>query len=263
MRAPKLYRHTHHAKPNGTHRKISEPAAELKEVQRAFARSLSELPLEDGIFGGPKTTIMHAMHPHCDKPLLVKMDLKDFYPSIKLRRIERYLQTVLDKPKLAVYFARICTTDKHLPQGAPSSPVLARLILQPAFIATKAALKAMDGRCEVSAWVDDVSISGPIGIKRAQPTIKRIFEKHHFTVNDLKTEIVEGKHYREGLGLLVGKVLEPCAATMTRYQTCLREEPWNNKRRKGFENFFRDIQKVDRKLSVKDQKKGSKYQEEN
>lgn len=249
--APKLYWHTSRPKPNGSHRKISAPDPRLKAIQRKLADCLAKLPLEDGIYGGPKTSIMDAVWPHCDKPLLIKMDLKNFYPSIKARRVRNYFKTILDEPALASEFTRLCTTQGHLAQGAPSSPVLARLVMEEAFIAAKRALKEMDERCEVSVWVDDVTISGPAGIKKAQKTIQRIFEKHGFAVNELKTEIIEGEQERESLGLIAGKVLSPCKATVRRYHDCLKHEPSNEAKKKGYKNFFRSIQHVNERKARK------------
>lgn len=194
---------------------------------------------------------MDAVWPHCDKPLLIKMDLKNFFPSIKARRVRNYFKTILDNPALASEFTRLCTTQGHLAQGAPSSPVLARLIMEEAFIATKRALREMDERCEISVWVDDVTISGPVGIKKAQQAIQKIFEKHGFTVNELKTVIIEGEQERESLGLIAGKVLSPCKATVGRYHDCLKYEPTNEARKKGFEDFFRSIQRANKRKAKK------------
>lgn len=201
--------------------------------------------------GGPKTSIMDAMSPHCGKPLLLKMDMENFYPNISAKQVERLFQSILDEPHKAKDFARLCTTEGGLPQGAPTSPVLARMIFEPAFIDLKRALKAMHSDCAVTIWVDDLNISGPMGIKRSMRTIGKILQRHGFKLNPSKTKIQTTRGQQSGLGLNVGNYLTPDDATMTRYKVCRQHTPWNLKSIRGFENYFNDIRKANIRLAKK------------
>jgi hypothetical protein len=56
------------------------------------------------------------------------MDLKDFFPATKAKRVRAYFRKVgWDRPAAAL-LTRLCTFDGGLPQGAPTSPRLSNLV---------------------------------------------------------------------------------------------------------------------------------------
>lgn len=242
--APRCYFKEVQTKSNGGHRVIYKPHRSIKQHQRKLNQELSKLPVADGICGGPGTTIMSAMKPHCHNPLLLTLDLKNFFPSIGQKRVEKLFHDVLDNQAMAPTFTRLCTTDRILPQGAPTSSTIARLIVQPAFLGLQEALRKMHSTCEATIWVDDIVVSGPPGIRRAKNTLAKLFERFGFTVNQDKTKVMFGDSERTNLGLTLKDVIHPSTEVIARFEACKRETPEKIQSIGGYINFFKDIAKA-------------------
>jgi hypothetical protein len=56
------------------------------------------------------------------------MDLKDFFPATRARRVRAYLRKVGWNRPAADLLTRLCTFEGGLPQGAPTSPRLSNLV---------------------------------------------------------------------------------------------------------------------------------------
>ena len=70
-----------------------------------------------------------AAQVHLDQDVVVRMDLRDFFPSCTLDIVERALRRVFtdDQQAAAPTLARLCTHQGALPQGGPASPALSNL----------------------------------------------------------------------------------------------------------------------------------------
>jgi RNA-directed DNA polymerase len=60
--------------------------------------------------------------------VIVKMDLREFFPSTSTRRVRRYFRQVGWNRPAAKLLVRLCTYEGGLPQGAPTSPRLSNLV---------------------------------------------------------------------------------------------------------------------------------------
>ena len=56
------------------------------------------------------------------------MDIKDFFPSIKINREMSVFRVLCYTKKISYYLASICCLDGVLPQGAATSPSLSNII---------------------------------------------------------------------------------------------------------------------------------------
>ena len=118
------------AKRGGGQRTILAPEAPLKQVQRRILRRLLALlvshPAVHGFERG-KSIVTNARF-HVGKPIVVRLDIRDFFTSTQAKRIERFFRRIgWDKPA-ARRLAELCTHRGGLPQGAPTSPRLANLV---------------------------------------------------------------------------------------------------------------------------------------
>lgn len=122
----------------GQFRTIAQPTPELKLIQRwLISNCLSKLPLHKAATAYRKDTSIysHAVI-HAKNRFLLKMDFKDFFPSINVLDIRNYLVAVA---KMSDEDARligqlVCWRNKlnnHLclSIGAPSSPHISNLLL--------------------------------------------------------------------------------------------------------------------------------------
>lgn len=95
---------------------------------------------------------------HCGAPLLLRADLRDFFPSISADRLFARFCELGMKPSTATALARFVTIDDRLPLGLNASPMLANLMCVSLDIKIQELAKAYD--CKYTRYADDISISG-------------------------------------------------------------------------------------------------------
>lgn len=151
-------RHYHYrplAKGLGHVRLIEAPKARLKEIQRRILTDiLNQIPPHTAAHGFRRHgSIRSFAAPHVGKAVVLKIDLQDFFPSIRAARIQAVFRTVGYPENVADLLGGLCTNSApldvwdnccdlpdgrkrhlrwlyaqpHLPQGAPTSPALANL----------------------------------------------------------------------------------------------------------------------------------------
>jgi hypothetical protein len=69
----------------------------------------------------------HAM-PHAFMPVVVKMDIRDFFGSTSSARVHAYFRRIGWNNEAAMMLVDWCTHDGGLPQGAPTSPLLSNAV---------------------------------------------------------------------------------------------------------------------------------------
>ncbi|MEJ2622228.1 MAG: reverse transcriptase family protein, partial [Candidatus Thiodiazotropha sp.] len=139
-------------KASGPPRLIEIPKSRLKTMQRQILREiLSRIPphpcAKGFVRGG---SIKQFVQPHTGKAALLHMDLKDFFHTVPVPRIGAAFRRLGYPWAVAQLLQDLCThtsaptfaghtfqslpwsmrkrlMDKHLPQGAPTSPALANL----------------------------------------------------------------------------------------------------------------------------------------
>ena len=118
------------AKKSGKLRLIAAPDNRLKLLQRKLALLLDQLyrvrnPVHGFVSG---RSIKSNAESHARRRFVVNLDLKDFFPSITENRIGGVLRSIGIDRRVSEIVARICCYKGHLPQGAPTSPVLSNMI---------------------------------------------------------------------------------------------------------------------------------------
>lgn len=147
------------AKPNGGHRLLESPKPLLKVVQRrVLQRILNGLPVHPCAHGfvRGRSAVSHARQ-HAGRAWVLRLDLEDFFTSIPAGRVFGVFRAAGYPREVARLLAGLCTTalplrefaqvpkptlgsevalyhrlriharQRHLPQGAPTSPALANL----------------------------------------------------------------------------------------------------------------------------------------
>jgi RNA-directed DNA polymerase len=155
----RMYKHFSIAKGSSGSRMISAPDERLKYLQRKLADKLSEIyrprkPVHG--FVAERSVKTNALA-HLNRRFVVNIDLKDFFPTITQNRVEGMLSSLGINSRVAEIIARICCNDGHLPQGAPSSPVLSNMIC---FRLDKELMViAKEARCIYTRYADDITFS--------------------------------------------------------------------------------------------------------
>lgn len=227
--------------PQGTavsrrYRIICMPDPELKKVQRWIHQNiLSKIaPHPASTAYSDNNTLLDAAARHANARWLVKIDVERFFESIK----EPYVASVFERlgypDLLSFQLARLCTRlpsiksrqdifRRHskppkgvmqnewigfLPQGAPTSPQLANLVMR-SFDRRIAALSKTGG-LRYSRYSDDMIFSTPGSFSRDQATsfVHRVYDvlgAHGFEANRTKTSIAAPGARKVVLGLLVDR----------------------------------------------------------
>ncbi len=184
------YRYAAVPRRSGLPRVIEAPKLRLKEVQRWILREiLGRVPVHEAAqgFTRGRSVIDHARR-HSGRPVLLRLDLSDFFASVSAGRVFGIFQTLGYRSDVAHLLTGLTTNTvpahvwevvrraaadaavqprfwlgrqlatPHLPQGAPTSPALANLA---AFrLDRRLAGLAASAGLRYSRYADDLTFSG-------------------------------------------------------------------------------------------------------
>ncbi|MBN1518217.1 RNA-directed DNA polymerase [Candidatus Sumerlaeota bacterium] len=124
------YREFDIRKRGGGNRLICAPSKELKAMQRRInQRLLRRLKVHLAATGfEPGGGIVRNAAPHAGKQVVVKLDVKNFFPSTSERRVRRWFRQIGWNRRAAELLTKLCTYHDGLPQGAPTSPAISNRI---------------------------------------------------------------------------------------------------------------------------------------
>ncbi len=195
-------------KRSGGHRRIAAPVPPLKTAQkRILRRLLARLQVHPCCMGFEKgKSIVHNALPHANRPVVLRMDIRDFFPTTTDQRVREYFDAIgWDRPA-ADLLTRLCTHKGALPQGGPTSPRLSNLVnyrLDARLAATAARHKAAYTR-----YADDLTFSfaedvpGQVGSLIS--SVKAILRDYGYRVHQDKKLRVARRHQRQVVtGLVV------------------------------------------------------------
>jgi hypothetical protein len=167
-------------------RHIDNPQGELKEFQRLLSRKyLRELPLPPLILGGVRgRSIRDNAWAHKNAAVLITMDLSDCFPSTDDRRIFKIFRSLLGcSDQISGLLTRITTLQHRLPQGAPTSSMLANLALIPLHEELEQIASELD--LIPTCYVDDIALSGLRAREAIEPVIAAI-RRHGYSFRSRK-----------------------------------------------------------------------------
>ena len=185
-----------------TWRHIDNPKDELKHIQRKILKNiLSTVRLPDGIIGGVEgKSIIDNAKQHIGKSMLVTLDLKNCFPRINNDKVfDVYCKVFGCSDENASILTRLTTFQRRLPQGAPTSPMLANLTLLPLY--NEMSLVLQNKNLTWTFYIDDIAISGTdahlyIG------TIIDLIHKYGHGVSHKKKEIMPHNIHQEVTGIV-------------------------------------------------------------
>jgi RNA-directed DNA polymerase len=228
------YRCTWVAKRRGGHRLLEAPKLRLRELQRWILRNVLAVvppsPHAHGFVRG--RDVRSFVAPHVGRAVVVRLDLEDFFASVSRARVAAVFQRVGYPRAVARAFAELCTTstphavleahphegdlsarflanarlrDRHLPQGAPTSPALSNLAAFRLDVRL-AGLAAAFG-ATMTRYADDLAFSGGEDFARSFrfliPQAAAIALEEGFRVNHRKTRVMPRGHRQELCGVIV------------------------------------------------------------
>jgi RNA-directed DNA polymerase len=171
--APVRYKTYEIPKRNGGVRVIAQPSKELKAIQRYILENkLRKLPMHRSALAyEPKTSIYKNAYIHRNSEYLLKLDFKDFFPSIRVKDWRAYYSKCdrrLFEQSDFDYYAKILfwSAGKKslkpicLSIGAPTSPTLSNALMKEfdEYVFNISQLN----NTSYSRYADDIFISGSV-----------------------------------------------------------------------------------------------------
>ena len=199
----KFYRSFQIPKRSGGSRLISAPYPSLLEVQRWISTTiLARIPIHEAAHGYVKgRSIISNASPHCAKQCLLKMDLRDFFPTITLNRVIGLFSSFGYSQSVSLFLARLVTLNGELPQGSAASPAISNVICWQldSRLQGLATLRSLN----YTRYADDLCFSGEYINSGIVDIISEIISNEGFAVNSEKTRLVRGHGRRVVTGISV------------------------------------------------------------
>jgi len=267
------YRYRWVEKRSGGLRLIEMPKLRLRAIQGQILRRLLNLvpphPAAHG-FRRAHSCVTHAAQ-HAGKALVIRMDLKNFFPGIPAPRIHALFAKLGYSHHVAGMLARLCThrtpssvfndpavrkvlpspdriqfRTPHLPQGAPSSPALANLCAFRLDMRLDALAKSLGAA--YTRYADDLAFSGGRELESAMDRfhvqVAAIALEEGFAVNTRKTRMMRAGVRQQVTGIVVNRhpniprqEFDTLKAMLT---NCLRHGPasQNRERRDNYRDYL-------------------------
>ena len=186
------YRTFYIRKKSGGVRELSAPHYTLKYVQDwIYQNILKNIKVNYCAHGfRPKKSILTNAKVHVNNRFLLKIDMKDFFPSIDINKVVNIFRSLGYSNHVSFYLASICCVNGHLPQGAPTSPALSNIIARHMDNRILGLCKKMNYR--YSRYADDIAISGDNIESWFADYVKKIIVECGFEVNDAKVKLYNG-----------------------------------------------------------------------
>lgn len=177
------------------------------EFKRDFVPKKLQKPFQEKAVHGflPNKSIVTNAEKHVGQRIIMKIDFKDFFPSISEKRVCGLFKKMGYTSYISNVLAGLCTYDDQLPQGAPSSPMITNLISMKMDLRIYNLCKKYKFR--YTRYADDITISGDVWLLHFKNTIFKIIKDENFTISEKKFKII-GKGNRQSVtGIVVNEKL--------------------------------------------------------
>lgn len=225
-------------KSSGGVRLIEAPKLKLKQVQRLVLKAILErIPVHAAVHGFvPGRSVRSFAAPHVSKACVLRMDMEDFFPSIRAARVQAMFRTAGYPDKIASLLTGVCTNAAprrfwrnspseasmhermqgrdlyswpHVPQGAPTSPALANICAYRMDCRLSGLARAVSA--EYTRYADDLVFSGGEEFAERAPDlpayVAAIAAEEGFSVNHHKTRVMSQAIRQRIAGVVVNQRL--------------------------------------------------------
>jgi hypothetical protein len=212
-------------KKSGGVRTLSAPHRLLADAQRWILREiLARLPVEEPAHGFVTgRSIVSNASPHCQRAVVVNLDLEGFFPGIGFGRVRSVFQRLGYSPAVATILGLLCTEcprrqvtydgvvyhvatgPRGLPQGACTSPALSNQVARRLDRRLVGLARKLD--VTYTRYADDLTFSGSdamegkLGYLMAR--VRHLVQDEGFAVNEAKTRVLRRNTAQMVTGLVV------------------------------------------------------------
>jgi len=254
------------AKKSGGVREISAPMPRLKRAQYwVKVNLLDKIGLSEAAHGFvPERSIVSNAVPHVGQSVVINMDLKDFFPTITYKRVKGMFQQLGYSEEISILLALLTTEPKIdeltmdgetyyvangerlLPQGAPTSPVIANIIC-----------RKLDRRINDCAqklgfkftrYADDLTFSSDSKdsdlVQKLLWRVKQIIQDEGFNIHPKKTRIMRAHQTQEVTGIIVNEKVNLSRKKVKRLRAVLfqiEKDGFSNKHWEESDDILRSL----------------------
>jgi len=251
-------------KKSGGQRNLSSPHKEMAAAQRwIFENVLQNISPHQNAHGFVKSqSIVTNAQPHVGADIVINADLKDFFPSITIWRVEGLFRSLGYSPAVATIMALICTEcpretvklngqtyhvatgPRGLPQGACTSPAISNLVARHLDLRLTGIANKLGW--SYTRYADDITFSfkkkddAPVSdtnkmVGYVLARIRHVCDDEGFVVNESKTRILRNHTRQSVTGIVVNDRLGVDRRTVRQLRAIL-----HNAKKFGLQSQNRD-----------------------
>ena len=171
---------------------------------------LSNIPVHEAAHGFTQgRSVISNAQIHLGNESVLKLDLKDFFPSIQFRRGVKIFVNAGYPPIVSYCLASICFKNGYLPQGAATSPSLSNIVAKR--LEVHLSKLAEENNLFYSRYADDIVFSGRSISVNLLDTVDDFVRRQGFALNHSKTQLITGntKKIITGISISSGKLALP------------------------------------------------------
>ncbi|MDB5341179.1 MAG: reverse transcriptase family protein, partial [Planctomycetaceae bacterium] len=256
------YRYRYLRKSSGGMRLLEIPKPRLKQIQQQILHGiLDQIPPHAAAHAFCKgRSVVTYVAPHAGQQVILHLDLQDFFPSLGAGRVQALLRTIGYPDRIARLLTALCThraridafttdvgeifdpidrrkyRERHLPQGAPTSPALANLCAWRLDVRLTA-LAARFGAA-YTRYADDLLFSGGDELRRGMPRFRilvlAIAMDEGFAIQSRKTRVLLQSQSQQVAGVVLNEHPNPARHDFDQLKAllfnCVRHGPASQNR---------------------------------
>ena len=175
--------------------------------------------------------------------MVVNLDLRDFFPTVTYRRVKGLFRALGYSEQQATVLGLVCTEpevdeveldgrrwfvvkgERHLPQGAPTSPALTNLLCRRLDARMAGIARSLD--YTYTRYADDLSFSASgesaRHVRKLLWRVRAVVEDEGFEIHPDKLRIMRTGQRKEVTGIVVNQRPAICRKTLRRFRAVLRQ----------------------------------------
>ena len=199
-------------KKNGGVRELNVPSHYLKHIQRKILdKMLYSLPVSEYAKAYlPKARLTDNALPHMGKEKILKLDIKGFFDNIDTDMVCSVFSRLGFESAATSLLANICTLEGCLPQGAPTSPYIANLVMT--YFDDRVGSYCKEKNIAYTRYCDDMTFSGSFDEKALEEYVEHLLCRQGFELNRKKTVCVSASQQQRVTGIVVNEKMQISSA---------------------------------------------------
>lgn len=210
-------------KTNGKDREIQQPIGGLAKTHERIGALLAKIEVPDYLYSQKGRSYVDNARQHLGDIPLIKTDIHKFYPSISRQMV--YRMFTIDFQCAADVAARLadicCYQQRHLPTGSALSGRVAFFAARHMF--DEISDLADVHHCTMTAYVDDITVSGPAATKTLLAEIRQVVRRHGLKTKSAKSKTSSSSSAKEVTGAVI-------AGSELRLPNKQHQKIWNTRR---------------------------------